>query len=196
MARPKAIDNETLLRVLDAADDLFSRRGYADVTLRDIAQASGIHHSSLYYYAPGGKEQLYVDVMARNLARHRAGIEQALADAGGDVQAQLLAVGRWFMSQPMLDMARMTHADLRAISPSKIEALTAQAFTLHAPIIDALQAALERGEVRFDDPGLAAYAFVSMVQGMKAIPVAYDAAVLDASLVRLVDLLMSGLVGG
>ncbi|MCU0464630.1 MAG: TetR/AcrR family transcriptional regulator [Anaerolineae bacterium] len=196
MARPKALDNDTLQRVLDAADDLFSRRGYADVTLRDIGQASGVHHSSLYYYAPGGKEQLYADVMARNLARHRTGVEQALAGAGDDLRAQLLAVGRWFMSQPMLDMARMAHSDLRAISPSKIEALTAQAFTLHAPIIDALQAAIDRGEVRFNDPKLATYAFVSMVQGMKAIPVAYDAAVLDESLVRLVELLMSGLVGG
>lgn len=195
MPKPKPINNETLERVLDAADDLFSRRGFADVTLRDIAQASGIHHSSLYYYAPGGKEQLYADVMNRNLARHRAGIQAALLDGGEDLHHQLLAVARWFLSQPMLDMARMSHSDLRSVTNDHLNTLVSQTYGVHQPIIHAIQEAVNRGEIGFSDSAMAAYAFVSMVQGLNAVPRVYQPEVLDKTLEDLVNLFLFGLKG-
>ncbi|GCE21918.1 TetR/AcrR family transcriptional regulator [Dictyobacter kobayashii] len=42
-------------RVLDAAELLFARQGYASVTLRAIAAQVGIHHTSLYHHVPGAK---------------------------------------------------------------------------------------------------------------------------------------------
>jgi len=46
---------------------LFSKRGYIRVRLRDIASAMGMKHASLYYYAPAGKQQLFIEVVERNL---------------------------------------------------------------------------------------------------------------------------------
>ncbi len=46
-------------RVLDAAERLFAERGYASVTLRDIAAEVGIRHTSLYHHVPGGKEAIF-----------------------------------------------------------------------------------------------------------------------------------------
>lgn len=186
------VDNETHQRILDAADTLFSQRGYADVTLRDIGRASGIHHSSLYYYAPGGKEQLYIDVMVRNLARHHAGLTQALQTSDDDLRARLIAVGEWFLSQPVLDITRMLHSDVRGLPSEQISRLIAQVYALHQPIVALLQNA---AEVRFPDPDMAAFVFVSMVEGLHAVPAGQSNMPPTAALERLVDLLLFGLRG-
>lgn len=81
-------NNATWLRILDTAEDLFAKRGFAAVKLRDIASAIGMRHASLYYYAPGGKEQLYIEVMDRVLRRHRAGLEHVIVAAGDDLREQ------------------------------------------------------------------------------------------------------------
>jgi AcrR family transcriptional regulator len=65
--------SESRERVLQQAEHLFSERGYAAVTLRDIAAGLGIRQASLYHHVPGGKEQLYVEVTERNLRRIRMG---------------------------------------------------------------------------------------------------------------------------
>ena len=68
-------------RVMDTAERLFARKGYNAVTLRDIASEIGIHHTTVYHHVPGGKEQLYIDVVERNLGHHRQGLTQAIASA-------------------------------------------------------------------------------------------------------------------
>jgi AcrR family transcriptional regulator len=166
-------DNQTRVRILDAADVLFSRRGYAAVTLRDIANEVGMRHASLYYYAPGGKEELFVEVMERNLQQHRAGIAQAVTDAGDNLQAQLLAVARWLLAQPPLNLSRMAHADLHALTVEHADRLAHLAYAIHEPIIAAFAAARERGDICFVDADLAALSFVSVIQGLHAVPNRY-----------------------
>jgi DNA-binding transcriptional regulator YbjK len=43
-------DNETRRLILEAAESLFSTRGYSAVKLRDIATAVNVKHGALYYY--------------------------------------------------------------------------------------------------------------------------------------------------
>ncbi len=75
-------DNETCEHILKVANELFSQRGFAAVRLRDIAAAVGMKHASLYYYVPGGKEQLFIEVLERNFHRHREGLTQAIQGPG------------------------------------------------------------------------------------------------------------------
>lgn len=184
--------NETRTRILDAADGLFSRRGYAAVTLRDIASEVGMRHASLYYYAPGGKEQLFVEVMERNLRQHRAGIGEAIAGAGDDLGAQLIAVAHWLLQQPPLDFARMAHADLHALPPEPADRLARLAYAVHDPIIAAFTAARERGETRFADADLAALSFVSVIQGLHAVPASYTGGSLSPVVQRVVGMMLDG----
>ena len=69
-------------RVLDVAEKLFVEKGYAPVKLKHIADTLGMKQSSLYYYAPKGKEELFVLVMERSFTRHQAGIEAAIGKGG------------------------------------------------------------------------------------------------------------------
>lgn len=186
-------NNETRLRLLDVAEELFSQRGYAAVKLRDIAEALGMRHASLYYYAPGGKEQLFVEVMERNLRRHRAGLEQAIAAAGHDLRPQVYAIVAWLLSQPPLDLARMYHADMPAIDAQRAERLMAMAYdTLRLPIVAMLDRAHTMGQIRQMDLDLAAMALVSLVQSVYTIPAPYRPNPLEPLGRQLADMLLEG----
>ncbi|GAF43587.1 TetR/AcrR family transcriptional regulator [Rhodococcus wratislaviensis] len=52
----------TRRKLIDAALDLYSRRSYADVTIRDIASAAGVAHGLLSHHF-GGKEGLYQEAL-------------------------------------------------------------------------------------------------------------------------------------
>ncbi len=147
-ASPEPLRSEARERVLRAAEQLFSEHGYASVTLRDIARVLSMRQSSLYNHAPGGKEQLFVEVMERSLARHKAGIEQALVQAHSTLEEQFRAIAQWFLSQPPLNLNRTVYADIPALETSQVEHLRALAYqSLLVPIRRAVQAAEERGEI-------------------------------------------------
>lgn len=158
-------NNQTHQRLLDIAEELFSIRGYTSVRLRDIASAVGIKHAALYYYVPGGKEQLFVDVMTRNLQRHRLGMEAAIATAGPDLRHQIQAVAYWLLSQPPINLARMEASDFPAISAENAQALSLLIFdSLRLPLQSALERAQAEGTVDLPNPGLAAITFTSLVE--------------------------------
>jgi AcrR family transcriptional regulator len=57
-------------KILDVAEALFARRGYAGVGLREVADAVGLGKSSLFHHFRG-KSQLYFEVLGRVLGRIR-----------------------------------------------------------------------------------------------------------------------------
>ena len=86
-------------RLLTAAIKLFSEHGYEQVSIRQLAQASGLNSAMISYYF-GGKEKLYVSVLQdylHGLLKDTQGItpayRQALTDAlAGAVQLAERAV--------------------------------------------------------------------------------------------------------
>src|SRR3712207_4750815 len=121
--------SEARERVLEEAERQFGERGYTAVRLRDIADALKIKQASLYYHVPGGKEQLFIEVAERTFTRHRTGLEQAIAQAGPDVRDRLHAVATWLLSQPPLDLIRMTYSDMPTIDPAHARRLSWMAYT-------------------------------------------------------------------
>lgn len=64
-------------QILAAAGQLFAKRGYASVSVREIADAAGILGGSLYYHFPS-KRELFIEVHRMALTRAVAGIETAI----------------------------------------------------------------------------------------------------------------------
>jgi AcrR family transcriptional regulator len=158
--------SESRERVLNLAEALFSERGYDSVTLRDIASGLGIRQASLYHHAPGGKEQLYVEVTERGLRRHQAGLEAAIRDTSG-LRAQLRAAARWLLSQPPMNLSRFVRSDLPAIARDHADRLLATSYTtLFAPIERILREANRDGEIGLRNPMLLAATFISLVEGL------------------------------
>ncbi|MFN6991606.1 MAG: TetR/AcrR family transcriptional regulator, partial [Fervidobacterium sp.] len=57
----KARENKTKEKILQASKKLFSEKGFEGVSMEDIAQASGVRKSLIYYYFPS-KEVLFEEV--------------------------------------------------------------------------------------------------------------------------------------
>lgn len=65
---PKVVDHEKYKQyVLEHCVDIFYKKGYKNITLKDIAKHLGVSVGSLYYYFPS-KKHLFLD-MNRNLQK-------------------------------------------------------------------------------------------------------------------------------
>ncbi|MDX2162134.1 MAG: TetR/AcrR family transcriptional regulator [bacterium] len=186
--------SEARERVLLAAERLFAERGYAAVTVKDIAAAAGIHHASLYHHAPQGKTQLFVEVTERTIARHQAGIADAILSAGDDLRAQLYAIAAWMLTQPPLDMIRMVHSDVPALDADSGQHLLGYAYAaIQMPIEAVFQQAQQHGEIQPLDSGNLAGALFSMIQGTFTLPNAYLHRSRQALANEIIDVLLTGL---
>ncbi len=79
-ATPKA--EETGLKILDAALDLFRQEGFDSATMRDIAQKAGVATGAAYYYYPS-KDALVLDYYQRACTEMQPKIEAALKNTHG-----------------------------------------------------------------------------------------------------------------
>ena len=131
-------------RVFDTAIELFSNRGYANVSFADIAEAVGLARSSLYRYFPGK-----ADIVARwfrlEVAERVARADELLSrdgDPGGLIDA-------WVEDQ--LDYATCPEHALMASMAEVEPALSAEAraemFGVHSRLLAPLSAALARAGV-------------------------------------------------
>jgi AcrR family transcriptional regulator len=79
-ATPKA--EETGLRILDAALDLFRQGGFESATMRDIAREAGVATGAAYYYY-ASKDAIVMDYYERASAEMQPKIAAALERARG-----------------------------------------------------------------------------------------------------------------
>ncbi len=183
------IPQDSRERVLSVAEKLFTEKGYAAVTLRDIAQALNIKQASLYYHAPAGKEALFVEAMERSFQRHRDGLQRALDETPQDLRAQMLAVARWFFSQPMTNFARLMQSDMPAISQAHALRLSQAA---REALILPIQGVFERAGVAHS--AIVAGMYLSVVEGIHSLPTAYSDIPKESLAEIIVDYLLHGLL--
>jgi AcrR family transcriptional regulator len=92
-------------KILDAAEVLFAKRGFAGVGLSEVAETVGLGKSSLFHHFTT-KAQLYAAVAARILSRIEEHLVRSLAK-GGDPAARL---ERWLDELVDLLAANPTYA--------------------------------------------------------------------------------------
>lgn len=111
-------------RILEAAIDLFAERGYADVSIREIARAVGIRESSIYNHF-AGKQQILDEIIDTVLRRLDASVlpEEAMAEAVNNISAQdFLQMSLTFLADPafikvwrILSIERFTNQRAREV---------------------------------------------------------------------------------
>lgn len=189
--------SEARERVLQTAEKLFHERGYNSVSMRDIAQALGMRQASLYYHVPNGKEQLFVEVTERGLARHRLGLTEAIATAERRVEAGLRSAVRWVFSQPPLYLFKMMENDMPELSESNQRHLMRLSHeSLFAPLMGIFASGQVRGEIRTGvDVARLTGLFLSILEG---VAFAFRTSQTDLSAVDMadeaIDILLYGLV--
>jgi AcrR family transcriptional regulator len=79
-------------QMLDAANALFSERGYEEVSVEDIARSAGVTRGLVHHYF-GGRKDVYVGLLDRLGAQRE---EQLRPPAGGSARARVAdTVSRW-----------------------------------------------------------------------------------------------------
>jgi AcrR family transcriptional regulator len=83
-AQEDARRTDTRERILDVAARLFSERGFAGTSTRDIAEALGVTKAALYYHFPS-KDAILTELVAQPLAAVRAVLSEPhrLTDPAG-----------------------------------------------------------------------------------------------------------------
>ncbi|MGE7694000.1 TetR/AcrR family transcriptional regulator [Lysinibacillus sp. NPDC094177] len=61
---PKGQTETTVQRLLSVAEELFSKKGFADTSIREIGEGVGVANSTILYYF-STKEKIYIEVLKR-----------------------------------------------------------------------------------------------------------------------------------
>jgi AcrR family transcriptional regulator len=89
-------------RILSAAEELYYRKGYAAVGMDELRSAAGVSLRRLYSLYPS-KNEIVTAVLERKHAEWEGALTSAVADAGPDARARLLAVygylEEWFCAE-------------------------------------------------------------------------------------------------
>ena len=72
-------------RILDAAAEVLSRKGYAGTRLAEVADAAGVQAPAIYYYF-ASRDDLVEEVMWAGAHRVRAHLEEVLAELPADTE--------------------------------------------------------------------------------------------------------------
>ena len=148
-------------------------RGYESIKLRHVADELGVRSASLYYYFPGGKQEMFQQVLRRAMNRMKAGLEEAIASASEDLEKRLVAAAHYFLSQPKLDLFRMLESDLdhvdprdrREVSSMLYEALQMPLIAVFSDAVSLPQPGSEAAHVT-PSPQLMAGTFLSGIQAI------------------------------
>ncbi|NOK85755.1 MAG: TetR/AcrR family transcriptional regulator [Chloroflexi bacterium AL-W] len=188
--------NEARERVLDVAESLFMERGYTSVKLKHIADELGMKQASLYYHAPGGKEELFVAVMARNFERQKLGIKKAIQSVGDNWEAQLRQAAYWILSQPPMNFTRMINSDMPAISPHHAQHLMDLSYqAIFYPLQQIFEAGHAAGLIHYRDIFVITGSFLGLISDL----VTYKEKFMQAPISlhemadQLIDMVLNGL---
>jgi TetR/AcrR family transcriptional regulator, mexJK operon transcriptional repressor len=149
-------------RLIEAARVVFMRDGFRGASVDRIAASAGVAKQTLYNHFPS-KEALFEETI-------RLGVRDIvveLDDAPGDLRVRLIAFGQAFrkklLSPEGLDWYRTLIADLSRL-PDLARIVWRQGpLETVSRLADFLAIAMERGELRRDDPIFAAEMLNSML---------------------------------
>jgi AcrR family transcriptional regulator len=163
---PQAPEDETRALIMRAASELFWSRGYAAVSVGEIAAAVGLTKPSLYYHF-SGKDAIYAAVMGDTLERIAAAIGQ-IARTPLTLRERLRLLAHGFLANAPPDSnhdAMMRDADqhLRPVAQAQLAVAHDAMMVAYA---DLMRDGIDRGELRGYDPLWLAYTFQHLLDSI------------------------------
>ncbi|HEY9269990.1 MULTISPECIES: TetR/AcrR family transcriptional regulator [Achromobacter] len=155
-------------RLLEAAKQSLLEHGYAQTSIQRVVQQAGGSAATAYQLF-GNKEGLLVAVLEHELNGMRAAVfaddmlDQSVGPALHELARRLLS---YTLQPKSAALYRLIVSESHRL-PQLAESLRlAVEMQLHAPLEQCLIAACERGELRIDDPRLAARTLGNLINGI------------------------------
>jgi AcrR family transcriptional regulator len=137
--------------ILDSAEELFTERGFGDVSTATIAKAAGVSQSQIHYHFET-KRGLYYEVFRRRFAEYfevQAELLARIDEEGIErMRASVVAYFRFFQEHPRFAKLMM-RANLDAVHDHVDDPMTGALLRSGAEVIADSQ---RRGEIRDDVP--------------------------------------------
>jgi TetR/AcrR family transcriptional regulator, cholesterol catabolism regulator len=152
--------------IFDAATDIFHRRGYADTSVEDIADAVGILKGSLYHYI-NSKEDLLFAILTEVHEDVDAMLQAAMQLEEADPLDRLLDYVHDQVSYNARNVKKIAvyYHDQNQLSPERLQEITRRRRAHERYVADLIKQAQEGGSVAkdLDASLLAAEVFASMI---------------------------------
>ena len=198
MTIPKTIEHPPHVRqrLLDAALQLFSTKGYAATSVRELVEAAGVTKPVLYYYFKN-KEGLYLALMQESLGDFYQAAHQAVS-APGCVTERIIGYCTTLLNifVARLDVARLIFAIFYG-PPQGAPHIDFEASfnTMLTDMVRLVSEGISNGEFRPIDPSDAAWTIVAQLNVTMEEQLCHNRQprVDQARLVRLLSLLFEGI---
>jgi AcrR family transcriptional regulator len=156
-------------RIVATARALFMERGYASVSMQQIADATGLRKASLYHHFKS-KEALFADVMAAEMDRVLAEFSEVRAENGTieEQLEQIAMVNYCQFAQP--EFYQLAKDFFQHVPESEHEEVHKRLREMEDYFAGLFAQAIERGELESIDPHHAATMFFHMMMALAKEP--------------------------
>jgi AcrR family transcriptional regulator len=183
----------TVGSILSAAEGLFVGHAYADVSMRDIAEAAEVTTGALYHHFPS-KEKLYYAMLTAYLERVRASSLEAIPASGG-CREKLRRLTRVYLALPLdqRGLMALVRRDNHVFRGRTREGIV-RAYQASVPnlVEGVVRDGIRRGELRRADPRWLAWAYVAIVETTLADYSQHQLGSVDQRLDAALDLFLEG----
>ncbi|MEO7001314.1 MAG: TetR/AcrR family transcriptional regulator [Ktedonobacterales bacterium] len=154
---------ETQSLILRQARQLFMQRGFADVSVGEVAEAVGVTKPTLYYHFQS-KEGLYSAVLCE-LMREIGSYLRAIIGRDLSTRDRLREIAEGYFLHANTTMELMLRDTQELIGPERAaEVFAAYQREMFDPMLDLMRDGAQRGELRAGvDPNLLARAFLGLL---------------------------------
>ncbi|MEM1126089.1 MAG: TetR/AcrR family transcriptional regulator [Bacteroidota bacterium] len=159
--------------MLQAAQTVFAERGYSRATLDEVAQRAEFGKGTLYNYFPGGKEEILLAVFDQVFGEIEAHIIHAFnwpaASFREQMQRYVEEALHFFKEREALFMILVKEAHRMAFSEDEEKAgyFVKQRNRLVTALVEPLEAAMARGDIRERSPETVAHLILGLVELMQ-----------------------------
>ena len=102
-------------RIIAEADHLFFTKGFKGLALQELGERLEIKPASLYYHFPGGKEQIYLEVIDRRVKELEQGLDE-MHQQNPSLAKLLKDFGHWYAKQPPMNIVLIAEIDMPFLS--------------------------------------------------------------------------------
>ena len=180
--------------ILEAAGELFDRKGFNQTSLQDIADAVGMARSSLYYHF-GNREQILVagvDELTTARRALNASIRASQRDPMERLDGLMVGLGELISAHPVwIRVLLRDEAALPADAGARDRESRLEYFEL---LSDTLRQGMESGHFRLRDEHATALTIISALTGLQGQYAAATAARIENTTQLIVDVLLRGVL--
>ncbi len=150
-------------RIRAAALRLFAERGYAAVSMRQIASEVGVQAGALYNYTPDKQSLLF-----KLMQSHMEELLAALPQPKGTPEAQLESFVRFHLQfhRQRGDEIFIAYNELRSLEPENFEHIESLRARYETGLETILSAGAAAGTMRVEEPKITALAIIALLTGI------------------------------